>query len=262
MKLARQLESRLEGLMVLLAFVWIALTIVEFAGGERRWMVWVGNGIWVVFVLDYLLRLVLAQKKAVYIRRNLLTLISIALPALRVFRLARLLRLGRAARGLRLLRLTTSLNRSVRALMRSMGRKGLGYVVALTVIVVFAGAAGMYVFERDSFASYGDALWWTAMVITTMGTESWPTSLEGRILCLALAIYAFSIFGYVTAALASFLVERESPPYAVAPEAGLVELRQEVAALAELVRHERQAARGDVRHPVDDTPNAPPPPPQ
>lgn len=191
----RRVERRLEGPMVVLAFVWIALMVVEFAGGSRPWLTTASDAIWIVFVADFLLCLVLARRRIVYIRRNWLTLISLALPALRIFRLTRVLRLSRATRGLRLLRLTAALNRGIRALMRSMGRKGMGYVVALTLIVTFAGAASMEALETGLFADYWDALWWTAMIITTMGSERWPQSPEGRILCLALALYAFSVFG-------------------------------------------------------------------
>lgn len=223
----RRLERWLEGPMVFLAFVWIGLMILEFAGGQRPWLEMATNVIWGIFVADFLLRLALAPAKGAYVRRNWLTLVSLALPALRIFRLARVLRLARATRGLRLLRLATSLNRSTRALMKSMGRQGLGYIVALTLVVTGAGAAGMYALEEGQFASYWDALWWTAMVVTTMGSDFWPRTPEGRLLCLALAIYAFSIFGYVTAALASFLVGRSQG----AGEAGPGDLQQELAAL-------------------------------
>ena len=47
------------------------------------------------------------------------------------------------------------------------------------------------------------------MMITTMGTDFWPQTAEGRILCLGLAIYAFAIFGYITATVASFLIEKD-----------------------------------------------------
>jgi voltage-gated potassium channel len=230
------MERWLEGPMVFLAFVWIGLMIVEFAGGQSAWLEKSGNIIWIVFIADFLLRLFLAERKFAYVRRNWLTLISLALPALRIFRLTRVLRLSRATRGLRLLRLTTSLNRSVRALMRSMSRKGVGYVLALTLIVTFSGAAGMLALEEGQFTTYWDALWWTAMIVTTMGSDFWPRSLEGRILCLALASYAFSVFGYVTAALASFLVERGQPRDVSEHrklQDELVELRNAVSRLAD-----------------------------
>lgn len=210
--------------MVLLAFAWIVLMILEFTSNQQPWVVYASNVIWGVFVLDFLIRLFLAPARLAFIRRNWLTAISLLLPALRIFRITRVLRLARATRGLRLLRLGTSLNRSIRALKRSMERKGLGYVLALTLLVTFAGAAGMYALEEALYANYWEALWWTAMIITTMGSEGWPHSLEGRLLCLALAIYAFSVFGYVTAALASFLVERSKSEESPADSPALREL--------------------------------------
>lgn len=88
------------------------------------------------------------------------------LPALRLLRIARLARL------LRLVRVVSSLNRGMRALRSSMQRRGFGYVVGLTLVVTLVGAAGMFAFENEivqegGFQHYGDALWWTAMIMTT-----------------------------------------------------------------------------------------------
>ena len=60
---------------------------------------------------------------------------------------------------------------------------------ALSVLVTLAGAAGMYAFEGpERIGRYPDALWWTAMMMTRMGSETWPQTGEGRILCLVLAL--------------------------------------------------------------------------
>ena len=47
------------------------------------------------------------------------------------------------------------------------------------------------------------------MLLTTMGSDYWPRTPEGRLLCLLLAIYAFTVFGYVTAAIAAYFVDRD-----------------------------------------------------
>lgn len=88
----------------------------------------------------------------------------------------------------------------------------------LTVLITFIGAAGMYDFERPGLNSYWDALWWTSMIMTTIGSDYWPKTAEGRVLALMLSIYAFSIFGYITAAFASLLVgkDKESSPNEIA----------------------------------------------
>jgi voltage-gated potassium channel len=69
--------------------------------------------------------------------------------------------------------------------------------------------------------------------MTTLGSASWPTTAEGRILGFLLSLYAFGVFGYTTAALATFFIGQE----AVSDEAELAgskaidALREEIAAL-------------------------------
>lgn len=48
------------------------------------------------------------------------------------------------------------------------------------------------------------------MVMTTMGSQYWPQTVEGRLLCVLLALYAFGVFGYVTAALATIFFGRDA----------------------------------------------------
>ena len=87
--------------------------------------------------------------------------------------------MARAARGLRLLHVISSLNRGMRALSGAMGRRGFGYAVLVTFVVVFAGGAGMFAFENDNADGrgrndYPTALWWTAMIVTTISSDYWP----------------------------------------------------------------------------------------
>ena len=57
-----------------------------------------------------------------------------------------------------------------------------------SLLVNVAGAAGMYAFERgvpgSEVGTFGSALWWTAMTLTTMGSDYFPKTAEGRLLCL------------------------------------------------------------------------------
>ena len=47
------------------------------------------------------------------------------------------------------------------------------------------------------------------MLLTTMGSDYWPRTPEGRLLCVLLAVYAFAVFGYVTAAIAAYFVGKD-----------------------------------------------------
>jgi voltage-gated potassium channel len=212
-RLLAEMDRAWGPVLDLLGLAWLLLLVTEFVWGEGRWTTTATQTIWVIFILDAVAGLILAPDKTAFVRRNWLTLLALLVPALRIFRIARvlpMLRAARAVRGLRLVRVLTSINRGMRTLRRTAARKGLGYVLGLTFIVTIVGAAGMFAFERPpdgGLETYGDALWWTAMMMTTMGSEYWPKSLEGRTLALLLAAYAFAIFGYVTAAIASLLVE-------------------------------------------------------
>ncbi|HEX2190343.1 MAG TPA: potassium channel family protein [Longimicrobiaceae bacterium] len=250
-RLLLRLRRWLEGPMVALGFVWLALLVWELVRGAGRGLELLGTAIWAVFVLDFVLRFALAPKKGVFLRHEWLTAVSLFLPALRVFRAlraVRALRAARAVRGVRLVRVVTSLNRGMRSLGRTMQRRGAGYVAALALLVTLGGAAGMLAFERDpgggGLEDYWEALWWTAMLLTTIGSEYWPRTPEGRALALALSLFSIGIVGYVTAALASFFVGRdaESKEGEVAGEAALRSLRDEVAALREEIRALRDRA--------------------
>lgn len=225
--------------MLVLGFAWLVLLVVEFTSGLTPALEAIGTAIWILFVVDFLLKLAVAPRKVRFLRKQWMTALSLLLPALRVLRivrLARLLRLTRAARGIRLFRLVSSLNRGLRALRASMGRRGFGYVAALTALVTFAGAAGMYAFEHDQepgLSSYGASLWWTAMMMTTVGSDYFPQSPEGRVLCLLLATFAFAVWGYMTATLATFFVGRDAADEKaeVAGAQSIEELRREIHAL-------------------------------
>jgi len=224
-----ELDSEREGLlsrfhdwlekpMLVLSFVWLALFVVDVIWGLNPLLQYTSDVIWGLFVLEFAIGFLLAPNKLPYLKHNWLKAIALLAPALRLFRfvaIARAARAARAARGLRLLRVVSSVNRSMNALSASLGRRGFGYVVMLTFVVLLAGAAGMYAFESSSTGTrglhnYAEALWWTAMVLTTMGSEYWPKTPEGRLLCLFLALYAFAMFGYVTATLATFFVGRDA----------------------------------------------------
>jgi voltage-gated potassium channel len=213
-ELARRIEHWFELPLALLGVVWLILLVADLLYGATPLADAATTAIWIIFTLEFGVRLAVAPRRAAFLRRNWITALSLALPALRVLRfarIARLLRIGRGVRAVRLARLLTSFNRGMRALGATMRSRGFPYVLTLTVIVLLLGAAGIFTFERDQgnrsgFDSFGSALWWTAMLLTTMGSEYWPRTPEGRLVCLLISVYAFAVFGYLTATLASYFV--------------------------------------------------------
>jgi voltage-gated potassium channel len=240
----QQLEEWLETPMLVLGLAWLILFVIELIWGLTPLLELLSLTIWLLFILDFVVKFSLAPHRLSYLKRNWLTAISLLLPALRTFRIVsvvRALRTARAVRGLQLLRVMTRANRGMRALSASANRRGFAYVVGLTAIVILVGAAGMYAFESEipnGLTDYSSALWWTAMLMTTMGSDYFPQTPEGRILCFILALYAFAVFGYVTATLATFFIGRdaEDDQAEVAGAKAIEALQAEIAALRAEIR--------------------------
>lgn len=225
-----QLEDWLERPMLILSFIWFSLVIIELIWTTSGVLELLGIIIWVIFILEFLLRFALAPRKIQFLRRNPITIIALVAPAFRFLRALWVLRL---ARGLRLVRIVGTANRGINALRKSFDRRGLGYVLATTVLVILLGAGGMLAFEpahevQGGFTGYADSLWWTAMLVSTIGSGFWPATAEGRVLALLLSMYGLGVFGYITASFATFFIGQE----AAAPD-GEVGGAREIAALRE-----------------------------
>lgn len=231
MDLLSQINELLDFPLLLLSIIWLILIIVDFVYGLSPLLQTASMIIWGVFIADFFIELYIAPKKKIYLKENWPVALSLFLPALRIlwlFRGFRLLKLSSFIRSFNLARILSSFNRSIRTVRKAMAQRGLEYVLLLTVLITFIGAAGMYNFERSGFSSYGDAFWWTAMIMTTIGSDYWPNTVEGRVLTFLLSVYAFAIFGYITAALASLLVGKEKE----ASSKEITELRKEVQRLS------------------------------
>lgn len=199
--------------LFVLAIVWLALVIADLTDRSNSLLESVGVVIWVIFIIDFALKFFIASSKLTFLRKNVLTIISLIVPAFRLFRIFRIFRLMRISRGLRLVRVVGSFNRGMRSLANTLQKRAVIYVVLLSVIVILLGAAGLYAFERSvnpGFKSFGSALWWTSMLVMSMGTENWPVTSEGRVLCILIAIYGLAVFGYVAATIASFFIDKDA----------------------------------------------------
>ena len=235
----------LEMPMIMLAFVWMALVIYSLVNGSNQFIKHSITVIWYLFAAEFVMRGLVAPNKWDFLKHNWLAAISLFLPALRTLQIfavvSSLPMLGALAAGNSIVFLLLgSVNRGMQALRKVVKRRGTVYVAALTVIILCAGAAGMLAAEKHVHApngihSYPQALYWTAMMITTIGSDYWPATPQGKTLCVALSLYAVSILGYIAGSLASFFVGNDAhdPEGDVASEKELRALRKQLASLQE-----------------------------
>ncbi|MAM88596.1 MAG: hypothetical protein CME36_14925 [unclassified Hahellaceae] len=119
-----KLEEHLEIPMFLLAVAWLVLLLIELTKGLSLMQERFVMGIWIIFILEYLLKFILAPHKLRYVKQQWLTLIALFIPAFRAFRLLNAIRVLRVTPVLtttRMVRALTSGSRFIRAMQEAQG---------------------------------------------------------------------------------------------------------------------------------------------
>jgi voltage-gated potassium channel len=170
----------------------------ELSDGWKSFCGVVVLGTWVLFAVDYVARVALAERRWTYWWHHLVDLAIVALPVLRPLRLLRLLMLLRA------------LNRRASSSLR--GRIAI-YVVSATALLLFCASLAVLDAERGhpdaSIRNFPDALWWSVTTITTVGYgDQIPLTGEGRLVAVGLMLGGIALLGIVTAWIASWVIER------------------------------------------------------
>ena len=155
-------------------------------------------GIWAVFIVDYFVRLGLASNRRLFVRRNILDMMSMVIPFMRPFLLLVYLRRLRWFRG----RTGSSLRARI-----------IAYAGSAVIMFIFVISLAVFAAERHapgaSITSYGDAVWWAMETISTVGYgDMVPVTVPGRIYAVALMLGGMVIVGATTATVISYLNEK------------------------------------------------------
>ena len=252
-ELLGQVQAILEPAMAALGLLFLALLLLDYtatglsARNQAR-LDTALQAIWVIFLLDFAFRFIIAPAKGLFLRQNWFAALSLALPFLRPFRV---FRAARALRSLSLVRFLGGINRGIRVLRKVTRGRQFAYVGALTVLVTFGGAAGALYFDRGvedaPIQSFGDALWWSTAMVTTINNEKYVVSGEARVIAILMRVFAVSVFGFITASIASYLIGSSATTERNMEKDDL--LRAEIAALRQELAQARSAAANTTLEP-------------
>lgn len=209
--LRERLDRYLDVPLALASVLMVLLAVVELGGevGEpwRGWLATLGWFLWGLFFFEFGVKFALAPVKRAYLRRSWLDVLVLLVPFLRFLKVLGVLR---AARALPLFRLLVFGGRGSGAAVVLLRRRRLGQLALISVLVILIGASAGFVLEAGARAStitnFGDALWWSAALVTTVGSELYPVTAGGRVLGFLLMLYAVGVFSYFIASIASVLV--------------------------------------------------------
>lgn len=182
-------------LVFLLAYSWEVLARTHVSLCETTI-----NGIWIVFIIDYVVSISLAHDRKTWFKNNLLLLISIMLPIFRPLRL------------LRLVAVLNVLNRTSGMAVR--GRITL-YVCSSVILLIYVGSLAELDVERNApgttITDFGKAIWWAFVTTTTVGYgDMSPVTWQGKCIAVGLMIAGIALISVITATLASWIVDRVS----------------------------------------------------
>lgn len=158
--------------------------------------------IYVIFVIDLILRVVVAGKELLtvagvlaFLKENWLMMLATLLPA---FRSLRVLRVVLVLRGLT-------------PFLKTRASK-VGMVVGVALpLVLYTSALSVYEAERfadgANITSFGEAIWWAFASVTTVGYgDRFPVTDEGRFVATFLMIIGIGLFSSLTALLAAWVM--------------------------------------------------------
>ncbi|WP_299541042.1 potassium channel family protein [uncultured Streptomyces sp.] len=162
---------------------------------------------WLLFALDYAVRLRLSGLGHRFVRVHWLDTVVLVLPLLR---------------PLRLLKVYTAVQKRRDRPRLSLYARVMSYAGVTALLLGFSAALAVYHQERGapgaSIRTFGDAVWWACETLTTVGYgDAVPVTPAGRVVAAFLMACGLALLGAVTGSFSSWLLqvfrrEDEKPP--------------------------------------------------
>lgn len=168
-----------------------------------------------IFTVEYLLRIIVADRKRDYIFSlygmiDFLAIMPFYLGFAVDLRSVRVLRLFRLFRILKIVRYNDAMKRYKQAVLDI--REELVIFFLATLFMIYVSAVGIYYFEHsvqpEEFKSVFHSLWWAVATLTTVGYgDIYPITAGGRIFTFLILMVGLSIVAIPAGLLASSLQE-------------------------------------------------------
>lgn len=204
-QVSRFLELPMIAVTVLLIPVMAIPVLFQLSPLLQKIFHWADLGLWSLFYGELFLKLAVSRNYIQTIRRNWFLVLILIVPALRLFRLVRLARLLRILRLLRLHSLVNRFKEETRKVVYSFE-----YITVTFGLIVIIAAFAVWHVEKSNggaVSSFGDAMWWAIMTVTTVGYgDVVPSTDEGKIVASFLAVLGIVLFMLIVAKVTSLFV--------------------------------------------------------
>jgi voltage-gated potassium channel len=209
----RAFDLAIQALIVISLVTFSIETLPNLSTRTERWLNAIELITVLIFTAEYLLRLLLTDRKLKFVFSffgivDLLAILPFYIAAgidLRSIRAFRFLRLFRA---FKIVRYSKAIRRFHRAFI--IAREELVLFVIITLMLLYFSAVGIYYFENEAqpekFASVFHSLWWSVATLTTVGYgDIYPVTIGGKIFTFAVLLIGLGIVSVPAGLVASAL---------------------------------------------------------
>jgi voltage-gated potassium channel len=193
--------------MAVLGIVWLVIGIVvlttDVNNSASTALVGVLFVLWVIMLVEYLVRLVVTPDTTGYLKRRWVEPATVVVP---VFQ-------GWHVIGIE--KMTLLVREGELRMEAILKHHSLFRVLIAVAGTLFAGAWLVLLFEKNAKGSnihdYPDALWWAIVTVTTVGYgDRYPITEGGRIVAVILMLVGIGLIGVLTATVASLFIKEHT----------------------------------------------------
>lgn len=156
--------------------------------------------LWVVFTLEFVLRLIVEKDRTEYLKANWFDVLVVVTPMFKILKVFSFMRFPMVFFSDRIL-----------SILSSFGMNFLYYLIFVAVVVI-GGANLVLFFENQSqtadIRTFDDAAWWAVNTLSTSGAaQVQPVTFGGRVVAMVLMTLGFAIFSILIASVMSFFMK-------------------------------------------------------
>ena len=214
-KLGRYFSFFIQGLILLSIVLFSVETLPNLKPETRTLLYAIDVFCVIVFTIEYLLRIYVADNKPKFIFSlfgiiDFLAILPFYLSFGIDLRSLRALRFLRIFRILKLARYNRAINHFFKAIKTA--KEEIVLFIIITLILIYFSAIGIYYFENEAqpehFSSIFDSLWWAIITLTTVGYgDVYPITIGGKVFTFLILLIGLGIVAIPTGIISSALTK-------------------------------------------------------
>lgn len=192
----------------ILALVAVYISLCDLTTGCTDLQIKIDSIITIIFIVDYIVRLITAKNKKNFFKQNVFDLIAIIpfTSLFKIFRVLKVLKVFKILKILKFARLSAYFFRFYKRVKFFFEINGLKYMVFASLVCIVSG--GILIHFVEGMTVF-DGIWWSFVTATTVGYgDISPATPAGRVIAAVLMIVGIGLIGSLTSTITALFFQR------------------------------------------------------